>query len=133
LLHQIGKTTPKINNFKILKIKKTSVNTIMEVERSLIKEFIHGGWIVPLVGVGAMSARLLVANKSTTIKEQIKKMLVTCLATTVTWFLLEPTGIGSIYKALCYGLIGLISPELINGIVKIAKSFESHPAKFIKK
>ena len=105
----------------------------MDVERSLVKEFFHGGWIVPLIGVGAMIARILVTNQVVCVKDQLKKLAITCLSTTVVWFLLEPTGIGSIYKALTYGIIGLVSPELIGGIVKLAKIFESQPEKFIKK
>jgi hypothetical protein len=38
-----------------------------------------------------------------------------------------------LYKAITYGIIGVVSPEIINGIIKLAKHFERTPEKFIKK
>jgi hypothetical protein len=46
---------------------------------------------------------------------------------------LEQTDIPSLYKAITYGIIGVVSPEIINGIIKLAKHFERSPEKFIKK
>jgi hypothetical protein len=105
----------------------------MEPEKSLIREFINGGWIIPLIGAAAMLARLLTAKKKYTILEQLKNILSAAIASAIAWFILEQTDISSLYKAMTYGIIGVISPEIIGGIIKIAKHFERNPEKFIKK
>lgn len=105
----------------------------MEPEKSLLKEFLNGGWIIPLIGAGAMVARLLSTDRELKIVEQFKKILTASIASGIAWFVLEQTDISSLYKAITYGVIGVISPEIINGIVSLAKSFEKNPHKFIKK
>jgi hypothetical protein len=105
----------------------------MESERSMLKEFIEGGWIIPLVGAAGMLARLMTAKKEYTILEQFKNIISASLAAAIAWFILEQTDIPSLYKAITYGIIGVVSPEIINGIIKLAKHFERSPEKFIKK
>lgn len=105
----------------------------MDAEKSLLKEFLNGGWVVPLVGAGAMLARLLTATKPVPIIEQVKKIITAAIASGVAWFVLEQTDIGSLTKAITYGIIGVVSPEVINGIVKLGKRFEKNPTEFIKK
>ena len=105
----------------------------MEPEKSLLKEFLNGGWVIPLIGAGAMFARLLSTDKELKIIEQLKKILTAAIASGIAWFVLEQTDISSLYKAITYGIIGVVSPEIINGIVSLAKSFEKNPTKFIKK
>lgn len=105
----------------------------MEPEKSLFKEFINGGWVIPLIGAGAMIARLLSTDKELKIVEQLKKILTAAIASGIAWFVLEQTDISSLYKAITYGVIGVVSPEIINGIVSLAKNFEKDPKKFIKK
>ena len=55
------------------------------------------------------------------------------IATTLVWFLIEPTDISSFYKAMCYGLTGFISPELIGGLVNFGEKFSKNPDKYINK
>ena len=43
----------------------------MEPEKSLLKEFLNGGWLVPLVGAAAMFARLLSGQNELSIKQQL--------------------------------------------------------------
>ena len=105
----------------------------MEPEKSLIREFLQGGWVVPLIGAGAMLARLLSAENNYTWLQQLKKILTAGIAAGVAWFILEQTDISSLYKAVTYGIIGVISPEVIAGIVKIGKRFAANPEKLIKK
>ena len=105
----------------------------MEPEKSLIKEFISGGWIIPLIGAAAMLARLLSSDIKLTWVQQLKKITTAALASLVAWFLLEQTDIPSVYKAVTYGIIGVISPEIITGIVKLGKRFAANPEKLIKK
>ena len=105
----------------------------MEPEKSLIKEFISGGWIIPLIGAGAMLARLLSSDTKLTWVQQLKKIVTAALASLIAWFVLEQTEISSLYKAMTYGIIGVISPEVITGIVKLGKRFADNPEKVIKK
>ena len=105
----------------------------MEPEKSLIKEFISGGWIIPLIGAAAMLARLLSSDTKLTWVQQLKKITTAAIASLVAWFLLEQTDIPSVYKAVTYGIIGVISPEIIAGLVKLGKRFAANPEKFVKK
>ena len=99
----------------------------MEPEKSLIKEFINGGWIIPLIGAAAMLARLLSSDTKLTWVQQLKKITTAAIASLVAWFLLEQADIPSVYKAVTYGIIGVISPEVITGIVKLGKRFAANP------
>jgi len=105
----------------------------MDQEKSLLEAFLKGGWLVPLVGAGAMLARLLSSDNKLTILEQIKRVVTAAIASAVAWFVLEQTDISSLYKAITYGIIGVISPEVIKGIVVIGVKFATNPLKFFKK
>ncbi len=99
----------------------------------MIKEFLGGGWVIPLIGAAAMLARLLSAQKKIGIIEYAKKITAAAISSSIAWFILEQTDISSLYKAICYGIIGVISPEIINGIIKLGKKFQEDPEKYIKK
>ena len=105
----------------------------MEPEKSLIKEFLNGGWLVPLVGAAAMFARLLSGNNGLTLKQQFKRVFTAALAAGIAWFVLEQTDVSSLTKAITYGIIGVISPEVISGIVRLGEKFAKNPENFIKK
>lgn len=104
----------------------------MDNERSIIKEFIEGGWIIPFIGAAAMLARLLSSDTKFSLLEQLKKIFSAAISSGIAWFILEQTDISSLYKAIAYGIIGVVSPEIINGIVKLGKKFQKDPEKFIK-
>ena len=78
-------------------------------------------------------ARLLTAPNELSIKQQFKRIFTAALAAGVAWFVLEQTDISSLTKAITYGIIGVVSPEVIGGVVKLAKNFEKNPLKFFKK
>ena len=99
----------------------------------MLKEFLEGGWIIPLVGAAGMLARLMTAKKEYTILEQFKNIISAALSAAIAWFILEQTDIPSLYKAITYGIIGVVSPEIITGIIKLAKNFERSPEKYVKK
>jgi hypothetical protein len=103
----------------------------MEPEKSMMKEFLEGGWLIPLLGAASMLARLISTNTPVPVLEQAKKVFVAALASGIAWFLLEQTDIGSLYKAITYGVIGVISPEIIAGLVHIGKKFASKPESFL--
>ena len=105
----------------------------MEPEKSLIKEFLSGGWLVPLIGAAAMFARLLSGNNGLSLKQQFKRILTAAIAAGIAWFVLEQTDVSSLTKAITYGIIGVVSPEFIGGIVRLGQKFEMNPEKFIKK
>jgi len=46
---------------------------------------------------------------------------------------LEQTDVSSLTKAITYGIIGVISPEVISGIVRMGEKFAKNPEKFLKK
>ncbi len=99
----------------------------------MIKEFLGGGWVIPLIGAAAMFARLLSTQKKMGIVEYAKKITAAAISSSIAWFILEQTDLSSLYKAICYGIIGVISPEIINGIIKLGKRFQEDPEKYIKK
>ena len=105
----------------------------MDPEKTIIKEFLNGGWLVPLIGAAAMFARLLSAPNELSIKQQFKRIFTAALASGVAWFVLEQTDISSLTKAITYGIIGVVSPEVISGLVKLANKFERNPFNFLKK
>ena len=105
----------------------------MEPEKSLIREFLSGGWLVPLIGAAAMFARLLSGNNGLSLKQQFKRILTAAIAAGIAWFVLEQTDVSSLTKAITYGIIGVVSPEFIGGIVRLGQKFEKNPEKFIKK
>lgn len=103
----------------------------MEPQKTLLKEFLEGGWVITLIGGAAMMARLLATGNKIGIIEQVKKIFVASISATIAWFILEQTDISSLYKAITYGIIGVVSPEVIGGLVKLAKNFQSNPTKFL--
>ena len=105
----------------------------MEPEKSLIKEFLNGGWLVPLIGAAAMFARLLSGNNHLSLKQQFQRILTAAIASGIAWFVLEQTDVSSLIKAITYGIIGVVSPEVIGGIVRLGQRFEKNPIKFVKK
>ena len=105
----------------------------MEPEKSIIKEFLNGGWLVPQVGAAAMFARLLSGHNELSIKQQLKRILTAAIAAGIAWFVLEQTDVSSLTKAITYGIIGVVSPEVISGIVRLGERFAKNPEKFIKK
>ena len=105
----------------------------MDPEKSIINELLQGGGLVPLIGAAAMFARLLSAPNELSVKQQFKRIFTAAIAAGVAWFILEQTDISSLTKAITYGIIGVVSPEVIGGVVKMAKKFEKNPFKFMKK
>ena len=105
----------------------------MEPEKSLIREFLNGGWLVPLVGAAAMFARLLSGQNELSFKQQLKRILTAAIAAGIAWFVLEQTDVSSLTKAITYGIIGVVSPEVISGIVRLGERFSKNPERLWKK
>ena len=105
----------------------------MDSEKSLFEEFLNGGWIIPVIGAASMVARLVSTNDSTGLVCQLKKIFVASLTSTIMWALIHDLALLDLHKAVIYGITGVISPEIIQGIVNFGKKFSKSPDKFIKK
>jgi hypothetical protein len=53
------------------------------------------------------------------------------IASLIAWFILEQFEIEPMWKAISYGLVGLNSPELLSGIIKVSTKFSDNPIEFI--
>jgi predicted MFS family arabinose efflux permease len=96
--------------------------------------FMDGGWVVLVIGAAGMLARIA-TSKNPEDKNPIqivKNILAAMTASLVAWFIMEQFKVASMYKAIAYGLVGLNSPELLTGIIKITTGFAEDPANFIK-
>jgi uncharacterized membrane protein YeaQ/YmgE (transglycosylase-associated protein family) len=99
----------------------------------LINSFINGGWVVLLIGAAGMVARLVTTNEEQSIRDIFKKMISSMIASLIAWFIMEQFEVESMYKAIAYGLVGLNSPEIIQGVLKISSQFAADPMSFMKK
>ena len=99
----------------------------------ILKEFISGGWIVTLLGAIGMAARLFMGNEKIGCIQQLKRIIAAAIFSTIAWFILEQVDVSSLTKAISYGIIGVISPEVLQGIVTLSKRFAKKPEDFLKK
>ena len=100
---------------------------------NFVKKFLDGGWVVLLIGAAGMVARLVTTNENQTTADVIRKMISSMIASLIAYFIMEQFEVDPMYKAIAYGLVGLNSPEIINGVLKISGQFESDPMSFMKK
>ena len=105
----------------------------MNEHKDLLKEFLSGGWLVAIIGAAGMVARLLSDDTKFTIKQQLKKIVTASICSVIVWFLLENIELNSLTKAIIYGITGVISPEILQGLTRLAQQFAKNPKKFIKK
>ena len=98
----------------------------MDPEKSLLNEFLHGGWIISVVGAVSMTTRLLSTGERAGIASQLKKIVVASLAATIMWMLIHNLAILDLHKAIIYGITGVISPEIITGLVNLGRRFAKH-------
>lgn len=102
----------------------------MDDKKDLLHDFVSGGWIILLIGAAGMAARIMYSGAKHTVVEIFKKMIAASLCSGIAWFVLEQTDISSLTKAICYGVVGVVSPEIINGLIKLAAKFAKNPSKF---
>jgi hypothetical protein len=101
--------------------------------KHLLRDFIEEGWIIAVLGAVMMIARLLIVLDKSPFFTQLKKIFVASASCSVAWFILEATDIGSLYKAISYGIIGVTAPEIIEGMVKMGKRFSRDPEHFVNR
>lgn len=105
----------------------------MSSEKDLLKLFLESGWIVAVIGMFGMLARLLVYPlKNAGFLDYFKRILIAAITSTISWFIIEQLDISSVTKAISYGVIGVISPEIINALVNLARKTSKNPEKYIK-
>ena len=105
----------------------------MSDEKDLLKEFLTGGWIVALLGGLGMLARNMIDGVERSHKEQLKRILAAAICSTIAWFILEQVEVSSLTKAISYGVVGVVSPEILQGVTALAKRFAKKPQDFVKK
>ena len=105
----------------------------MEPEKSLLREFVNGGWIIPVIGAASMIARILSMSDRSGIVSQLKKIFVASLTSTIMWALIHDLALLDLHKAVIYGITGVTSPEIIQGVVNLGKRFSKAPETFVKK
>lgn len=104
---------------------------MQEPHKSLFQAFLDGGWLVPLIGAAGMIARILSSSENITIQLLYKRIPAAAISSGIAWYILEQTEIGGLYKAVIYGIVGVISPEVIDGIVTLAGKISDNPSRFI--
>jgi biotin transporter BioY len=106
----------------------------MDSLSKFIPLFLSGGWIVLLIGAAGMVARLATSKnpEDKTLNQIVSNIAASMIASLIAWFILEQFTVASMYKAIAYGLVGLNSPEILTGIVKISTNFANNPAEFLK-
>jgi predicted MFS family arabinose efflux permease len=99
-----------------------------------LPQFLDGGWIVLLIGAAGMIARLATSKnpEDKTPSQVLSNITAAMVASLIAWFIMEQFEISSMYKAITYGMVGLNSPELLTGIIKISTGFANNPTEFLK-
>ena len=93
----------------------------MSSEKDLLREFLTGGWIVALLGGLGMLARNLIDGVERSHWEHFKRIIAAAICSTIAWFILEQVEVSSLTKAISYGVVGVVSPEIIQGVTTLAK------------
>jgi glycyl-tRNA synthetase alpha subunit len=109
------------------------IHQIMADEKNLIREFLTGGWIVAAIGALGMLARILLDGVERSHWEHFKRIVAAAICSTIAWFILEQVEVSSLTKAISYGVVGVVSPEIIQGVTTLAKKIAKKPQDFVKK
>ena len=105
----------------------------MSSEKDLLREFLTGGWIVALLGGLGMLARNLIDGVERSHLEHFKRIIAAAICSTIAWFILEQVDVSSLTKAISYGVVGVVSPEILQGLTSLAKKFAKKPQDLINK
>jgi predicted MFS family arabinose efflux permease len=95
--------------------------------------FLNGGWIVLFIGAAGMIARLATSKnpEDKTPSQIFSNVFAAMVASMIAWFIMEQFAIDAMWKAIAYGLVGLNSPELLTGVIKLSTKFSENPSEFI--
>tara|TARA_B100000497_G_C7560537_1_gene338222 strand:- start:560 stop:874 length:315 start_codon:yes stop_codon:yes gene_type:complete len=101
--------------------------------KSIIREFLDGGWVIPVIGASGMIVRMLTFKGKVSLKGFLRNVLAAAILSGILWFVLHDAPISDFIKAISYGVVGVVAPEITNGLIALAKKFEKNPSKFLKK
>ena len=101
--------------------------------KSVIREFLDGGWVIPVIGAAGMIVRMLTYKGRVSLKDFLRNVLAAAILSGILWFVLHDAPISDFLKAISYGIVEVVSPEITNGLIALAKKFEKNPDKFLKK
>jgi len=101
--------------------------------KTLLRDFISGGWLIPVIGAAGMVARMFTYRGEYSCKDFFRNVIAAAILSGILWFVLKDAPISDFIKAISYGVVGVVAPEIINGIIALAKKFEKNPDKFLKK
>jgi hypothetical protein len=95
--------------------------------------FLNGGWIVLFIGAAGMVARLATSKNpdDKTLPQILSNVSAAMIASMIAWFIMEQFAMDAMWKAIAYGLVGLNSPEILTGIIKLSTKFSENPSEFI--
>jgi uncharacterized membrane protein YeaQ/YmgE (transglycosylase-associated protein family) len=95
--------------------------------------FLNGGWVVIFIGASGMIARLITSKnpEDKTTSQILNNIFASMIASMIAWFIMEQFDVNAMYKAIVYGLVGLNSPELLAGVIKLSTKFAENPSEFI--
>jgi hypothetical protein len=91
------------------------------------------GWLTAVIGGAGMTDRLLANPIKGTPWDSVRRILMAAIVSTIAWFIVEQIEVSSLVKAITYGVAGVISPEIIDGLTTLAKRYSKNPGKLIKK
>jgi hypothetical protein len=91
------------------------------------------GWLTAVIGGAGMTARLLANPIKGTAWDSIRRILMAAIVSTIAWFIVEQIEVSSLVKAITYGVAGVVSPEIIDGLTSLAQKYAKNPGKLLKK
>jgi hypothetical protein len=91
------------------------------------------GWLTAVIGGAGMTARLLANPIKGTAWDSIRRILMAAIVSTLAWFIVEQIEVSSLVKAITYGVAGVVSPEIIDGLTSLAQKYAKNPGKLLKK
>lgn len=91
------------------------------------------GWLTAVIGGAGMTARLLANPIQCTPWDSVRRILMAAIVSTIAWFIVEQIEVSSLVKAITYGVAGVVSPEIIDGLTNLAKKYSKNPSKLLKK
>ncbi len=91
------------------------------------------GCLTAVIGGAGMTARLLANPIKGTAWDSIRRILMAAIVSTIAWFIVEQIEVSSLVKAITYGVAGVVSPEIIDGLTSLAQKYAKNPGKLLKK
>lgn len=86
-----------------------------------------------IIGFSGMLARILTREDNSTYVGSVKHLVAAVLSTFIAWCTLNDYEMENHFKVIIYAFIGISAPEIMNGIIKIAKKFSANPFEIVSK